>query len=478
MAATAPPRDSRTSDSLFERLFKLSARGSSVSTEVRAGLTTFMVMSYIIVLNAVIITGGAQIAGLSVPFPAVVTSTCLVAGLMCALMGLWANLPFAMAPGMGLNAVVAFQLMVGMQYSYAEAMGVIFLEGIIITLLVLTGLRQAVLRALPVSLKLAIGAGIGLFLFAIGAYEAGLYVVPLGATQGGTVPPPTAGALGSFTSAPTVYAIFGLILTGILMHLRVKGALLIGILLTTLVGLIVHLATGRPLSVIPGKLELPPQIVSLPDLSLVGSGVMGLSFLTRGGVDALLAGLLAMLSIMLSDFFDTAGTFTALGTEAGLVDDNGNLRENEDRAYLVDSLGAAIGGAAGASSATTYIESGAGIAEGGRTGLTAVIVAIPFFLAMWLGNLFAIVPPEATAGALMIVGLLMIAATATEIPWKDLSVGLPALFTLMLMPLTWSITNGIGAGVILYTLLHVRTATLPLWIVTVAFVVYFVIGTH
>ena len=316
----------------YERLFNLSARGTGVGTEVRAGLTTFMVMSYIIVLNAVIITGGAQIAGLNVSFPAVVTSTCLVAGLMCAAMGLWANLPFAMAPGMGLNAVVAFQLMVGMRYSYAEAMGVIFLEGIIITLLVITGLRQAVLRALPVSLKLAIGAGIGLFLFAIGAYEAGLYVVPLGATQGGTVQPPTAGALGNFTSPATVYAIFGLVLTAILMHLRIKGALLIGILLTTLIGLIVHLILRVPLSIIPGKLELPPQIVSFPDLSLVGSGVMGLSFLTRGGMDALLAGLLATLSIMLSDFFDTAGTFTALGTEAGLVDDNGNLRENEDRA--------------------------------------------------------------------------------------------------------------------------------------------------
>ena len=468
-SSSAPP------DSLLERLFSLSARGTNVGTEVRAGLTTFMVMSYIIVLNAVIITGGATIAGQNVSFAAVVTSTCLVAGLMCAAMGLYANLPFAMAPGMGLNAVVAFQLMVGMQYTFAEAMGVIFLEGIIITLLVITGLRQAVLRALPVSLKLAIGAGIGLFLFAIGAYQAGFFVVPLGATQGGTVPPPTAGALGNFTAAPTVFATFGLILTAVLMHLRIRGALLVGILLTTVVGLIVHLSLRVPLSVIPGKLELPPQIVSVPDLQFLGSGIFGLSFLAK---NAVLAGLLATLSIMLSDFFDTAGTFTALGTEAGLVDDNGNLRESEDRAYLVDSLGALVGGAAGSSSATTYIESGAGIAEGGRTGLTAVVVAIPFFLAMWLGNLFAVVPPEATAGALMIVGLLMIAATAAEIPWKDLSLGLPALFALMLMPLTWSITNGIGAGVILYTILHARSAPLPLWIVSTAFVVYFAIGTH
>lgn len=473
MAATARGRGS-----FLERQFNLSARGSDVGTEVRAGLTTFMVMSYIIVVNAVVITSGATIAGQSVSFPALVTSTCLVAGLLSAAMGLAANVPFALAPGMGLNAAVAFQLMVGMRYSFAEAMGVIVLEGIIITILVLTGLRQAVLRALPVPLKLAIGAGIGLFLFAIGAYQAGLFMVPISATQGGTIQPPTAGALGNFASPPTLYAVFGLILTAALMHLRVKGALLVGILLTTAVGIVVHLALGVPLSTVPNKLEPPAQIVSVPDLQNLGVGIGGLSFLGRGGTNALLAGLLATLSIMLSDFFDTAGTFTALGTEAGLVDANGNLREHEDRAYLVDSLGALVGGLAGSSSATTYIESGAGIAEGGRTGLTSVVVAVPFLLAMWFGSLFAIVPPEATAGALMIVGLLMIAATAAEIPWKNLAVGLPALFALMLMPLTWSISNGIGAGVILYTLLHARTAGPVLWIVSLAFAVYFVAGTH
>src|SRR3954452_1067398 len=282
-------------DSTLERIFHLAARGTDVPTEIRAGLTTFMVMSYIIVVNAVVITGGAQIAGQNVSFTAVVTSTCLVAGLMCAAMGLWANLPFALAPGMGLNAAVAYQLMVGAKYTFAESMGVIFLEGIIITLLVITGLRQAVLRALPVSLKLAIGAGIGLFLFSIGAYEAGLYVVSIGATQGGTVQPPTAGALGNFLAPSTVFAIFGLIVTALLMHWRVRGALLIGILLTTVVGIIVHVGFGVQLSTIPGKLELPPQIVSVPDLSNVGSGLFGLSFLTRGGSNALLAGLLATL---------------------------------------------------------------------------------------------------------------------------------------------------------------------------------------
>ncbi len=464
--------------SFFEKRFGLAARKTDVGTEVRAGLTTFMVMSYIVVVNAVVITAGATVAGQDVSFPAVVTSTCLVAGIMTLAMGLGANLPFAMAPGMGINAVVAFQLMVGLQYTFAEAMGVILLEGIFITVLVLTGLRQRVLHALPLSLKLSIGAGIGLFLFAIGAYEAGLYVVPLGATQGGTVAPPTAGALGNFASPPVAYAIFGLLLTATLLHLRVKGAILLGIVITTLVGLVVQTALGASLSVLPNKLVWPAQLISTPDFRYLGIGVAGLGFLTKGGPMLLLAGLLATLSLMLSDFFDTAGTFTAVGTEAGLTDDQGNLREHEDRAYLVDSLGAVAGGLAGSSSATTYIESGAGVVEGGRTGLTAVVAAIPFFLAMWFGNLFAIVPQEATAGALMIVGLLMLAAVGAEIPWRDFAFGLPAVFTVMLMPLTWSITNGIGAGVILYTLLNARRAGPILWAISLGFLAYFLIGTR
>jgi adenine/guanine/hypoxanthine permease len=206
--------------------------------------------------------------------------------------------------------------------------------------------------------------------------------------------------------------------------------------------------------------------------------VLGLSFLTRGGTALILAGVLATLSIMLSDFFDTAGTLTALGTEAGLADENGNLRENEDRAYVVDSLGALMGGVVGSSSATTYIESAAGIAEGGRTGLSSVVTATPFLIAMVFANLFAIIPQEATAGALMVVGVLMLAAVGSEIPWRDFSLALPALFTLMLMPLTWSITNGIAGGVVLYTLLNWRRAGVVLWILSILFVLYVALGTR
>ena len=401
----------------MERFFHLTARGTDVPTEVRAGLTTFMVMSYIIVVNAVVITGGAQIAGQDVSFPAVVTSTCLVAGLMCAGDGPLGQPAVRDGARHGPERRGGVQLMVGAKYTFAEAMGVILLEGIIITLLVITGLRQAVLRALPVPLKLAIGAGIGLFLFAIGAYEAGFYVVPIGATQGGTVQPPTAGALGNFMAPPTTVAVFGLVADG-----RADEPA----------------GTGRPADRHPGDDGRRDRSCTwrsgVPALDHPGQAGAAAADHQRAGPlehrqrpvralvpdqgrrDALLAGLLATLSIMLSDFFDTAGTFTALGTEAGLVDDNGNLREHEDRAYLVDSVGALVGGLFGSSSATTYIESGAGVAEGGRTGLTAVVVAIPFLLAMWLGNVFAIVPPEATAGALMIVGLLMIAATGRRDP--------------------------------------------------------------
>jgi AGZA family xanthine/uracil permease-like MFS transporter len=462
---------------VLEQWFHLKERRTTVANEVRAGLTTFMVMSYIIVVNPVILTTGATIAGLDVPFGAVVTSTCLVAALMTLAMGIWANVPFALAPGLGINAVVAFQLMAGLKYTFAEAMAVILLEGLIITILVLTGLRQRVLHALPVALKLAIGAGIGLFIFTIGAYEAGLYAVPLATTQGGTVAPPTAGVLGSFTTPSVLFAVGGLILTGLLMNRRVKGAILIGILVTTVVGLIVHGIWRVPLSTIPGKLELAGPLISAPDFRFVGIGLFGLDFLTRGGAPLILAGILAVLSIMLSDFFDTAGTFTALGTEAGLVDKNGNLQQNEDRAYLVDSLSALMGGVVGSSSATTYIESAAGIAEGGRTGLTSVVTAIPFAIAMIFANVFAIVPQEATAGALMVVGVLMLAAVGAEIPWRDFSLALPALFTVMLMPLTWSITNGIAGGVVLYTILHARRAGPVLWVLSIAFALYLALGT-
>ena len=456
-------------DSWLERTFELTARGANVGTEIRAGLTTFMVMAYIIVVNAVILTTTSP----DLPFTAVVTATCLTAGILTLAMGLWANFPLALAPGMGLNAVVAFQLVGGLGLPWQAAMGVIFLEGVIITILVLTGFRESVMRALPTSLKMATGGGIGLFLLAIGAYEGGLFRVPVTVGQTVQFAPPTAGALGNLVAPPTVLALIGLAVTGWMLARGVKGGMLLGILITTVIGMIWRFATGVEVSTQPGKAVLPAQLISLPDFSTLGAG-LNLQVFAQVGF---LIALLTILAIMLSDFFDTLGTVVAVGKEANLLDEQGRPPRLE-RILLVDSLGAALGGAGGSSSNTSYIESGAGVAEGARTGLASVATAIPFFLAMFLGNLFAIVPPEATAAALIIVGFYMMAAVAREIPWGSIEEGLPALLTLTIMPLTWSITNGIGAGIVLYAFLKVANGKArelhPLmWVATVAFVIYF-----
>jgi AGZA family xanthine/uracil permease-like MFS transporter len=397
----------------------------------------------------------------------------LTAGLLTLAMGLWANFPLALAPGMGLNSVVAFQLIVGQGLPWPVAMGVIFLEGVIITILVLTGFREAVMTALPHSLKMAIGGGIGLFLLAIGAYEGGLFRVPVQVGQTVQMPPPTAGALGNLVAPPTVLAIVGLLLTGWLLARGVRGGLLIGILLTTVVGMVWHYATGAAVSTQPGKAVLPETWLSLPDFRTLGAGLNVEVFVQLG----FLAALLTILAIMLSDFFDTLGTVVAVGKEANLLDERGRP-PHLDRILIVDSLGAAVGGAAGSSSNTCYIESAAGVAEGGRTGLTSVATAVPFFLAMFLANILAVVPPEATAAALIIVGFFMMAAVGREIPWASIEEGLPALLTLTVMPLTWSITNGIGAGIVLYVFLKAVNGKLRelhpvMWLAAAAFVIYF-----
>jgi AGZA family xanthine/uracil permease-like MFS transporter len=332
------------------------------------------------------------------------------------------------------------------------------------------------MQAMPASMKLAIGGGHGRFRLAIGADEGGRD--PVAGTGGPTLtqPPPTAGAIGNLASPPTVLALIGLALTAWLMSRGVRGGLLVGILVTTVVGVIWHYALGANVSTVPGKAVLPERWITAPDFSIVGAGLNFEAFARLG----LLAAILTVVTVMLSDFFDTMGTVVAIGKEANLLDEQGRP-PRLDRILLVDSAAAAIGGLSGSSSATSYIESGAGVAEGGRTGLTAVAAAIPFFLAMFVGNVIAIVPPEATAAALIIVGFFMMAAVGRDLPWDSIDEGLPALLTLTIMPLTWSITNGIGAGVILYTFLKLirgRRADLhPLMlVVAVAFVVYFVWG--
>lgn len=424
----------------LDGFFKITESGSTVGTEVVAGFTTFMVMAYIIFVNPAILSfAGIQgLQGMGPSFAATLAGTCLVAGLLTIAMGLFTNYPFALAPGMGLNAVVAFQLIVGMKLPWEAAMGVIFLEGIAITVLVLTGFREAVMNAIPLNLKRSIGVGIGLFIFFIGLTDGEL--IKWGSRDIGT---PV--ALGNLGTGPVFVAIVGLFITIWLMANKVRGALLIGIVASTIVAIIVNAAGGYKSFATPGVAVIPASVVALPDLSNLGKGI-NLEVFAKIGF---LAAILITFSIMLSDFFDTMGTVIGIGGEAGWLNKDGKL-PRLNRVLLVDSLAAVFGGAASTSSATTYIESAAGVGEGGRTGLVSVVVGVLFLLAMFFSPIAGVVPAHATAPALIIVGFLM-AAVAREIPFNDFEEGLPALLTIAIMPFTYSITNGIGAGFIAYT---------------------------
>jgi len=450
---------------MLERWFDLRAKGTTVGTEILAGVTTFMVMAYIIFVNPAILnfSGIKELQGLGPGFAPTLAATCLVAGAMTMLMGLASNYPFAVASGMGLNAVVAFQLIVGMKLPWSAAMGVIFLEGVIITILVLTGFREAVMDAIPLSLKRAIGVGIGLFILFIGLFSGGL-VKP--------GPPGVPVTLGDFNSLSVLVTLIGLFLTVALMALRVKGALLIGILLTTLVAIVVNAASGYTAFTLPGVAVVPSRILAWPDFSTFGRG-LDVSVFWRAGA---MAAILTIFSIVLADFFDTMGTVIGIAGEAGWLDEKGKL-PRLNRILLVDSLAAAFGGFSSASSATTYIESAAGVSEGGRSGLTSVVTGLLFFLALFFSPVAGVVPPQATAAALIVVGYLM-CSIVKDIPFGDFEEGFPALMTLVVMPFTYSITNGIGAGFVTYTfikLIRGKAHELHGMMVTaaVAFVIYF-----
>jgi AGZA family xanthine/uracil permease-like MFS transporter len=450
---------------VLERWFELRARGTTAAAETRGGLTTFMVMAYIIFVNPAILSfaGVPGLEGKGAPFAATQAATCLAAGLFTIAMGLVTNYPLALASGMGLNAVVAFQLIAGMKLTWQAAMGVVFLEGVVITVLVLTGFREAIMNAIPLSLKRAIGVGIGLFILFIGLVSAG--IVKPG-------PPGVPVTLGDLTTPAVGVALLGLLVTLWLQARNVSGGLLIGILLTTGIAIVANSATGGKAFPVPGQAVIPPRLVALPDLSSVGAG-LNLEVLGEVGV---LTALVTIFSIMLSDFFDTMGTVIGIGGEAGWLTRDGRL-PRLNRVLLVDSLAAAGGGVAGASSVTTYIESAAGVSAGARTGLASLVTGICFLLALFFAPLAGVVPAQATAPALLIVGYLM-TTIVREIPWAELEDGFPALLTLAVMPFTYSITNGIGAGFITYCFIKLvrgKGADVHpmMYVASLAFLVYF-----
>ncbi len=449
MTDTVDRKQSSPGASGLDSFFKLSERGTSVSTEIRAGFTTFLVMAYIIFVNPSILNSDFGFGDAA----AVAAATALVAGLLCILMGVVANVPIALAAGLGINGVVAFGLVLGQGLTPAGAMGVIVIEGLVVLALVVVGLREAIMNAVPMSLKRAIGVGIGLFILFIGFVDGGLigHGDPDGPVPVAFIFPNTMGAW---------LTLIGLLITLILYVRKVRGALVISILLTAIVSLII------------GFTDVPEQLATTPSFATLGDFDLGNVFTQLG----LVAALLTIFSLMLTDFFDTMGTATAIAEQADLIDEDGKVPA-VGRLLFVDSLGAAAGGAAGVSSNTSYIESSAGVAEGGRTGLTAIVVGLLFLVAIFFTPLAPLIPLQATAPVLILIGFLM-AGLIKGIDFDDIEEGFPALLTMILMPLTFSITVGIGAGFVMFVLIKLikgkfREVHPLMWVVAVAFLIYF-----
>jgi AGZA family xanthine/uracil permease-like MFS transporter len=467
---------------MLDKYFKITQRGSTVAREVRGGFVTFFTMAYIVALNPLIIglakdADGKFLGGGDAPNLAMVAAaTALIAGVLTILMGVVGNYPLALATGLGLNTFVAVGI--ASKMSWADAMGLVVLEGLIITVLVLTGFRTAVFRAVPAQLKIAVSVGIGLFIALIGLVDAGF----VRRTGSGPVPV-TLGDNGTLVGWPIIIFALGLFLMITLMVKKVKGALLIGIAVATVAAIAVESAFKiGPNFIAPDNVNpkgwglnvpsVPSDIIATPDFGLLGHFSLFGSFSRISAV----AAILIVFTLLLSDFFDTVGTVTAIGHESGLIDSQGNI-PNNDRILLVDSLAAVAGGAGSISSNTSYIESASGVGEGARTGLASVVTGVLFLLTTFLAPLVAVIPYEAATPALVIVGFLMM-TQIKGIDWADYGIAIPAFLTIILMPFTYNISVGIGAGFVSHVVIRMvqgrRKEVHPLLIlVSVLFMVYF-----
>ncbi|WRS31119.1 NCS2 family permease [Actinomycetaceae bacterium MB13-C1-2] len=472
MSTSTQSRESKSPErSGLDSFFKLTERHTTVGQELRGGLVTFITMAYILILNPVILSA---IPDSGVTPQAIAAGTALVAGLLTIAMGVFANFPIAMASGMGLNAIVAFSLGLGLGLTYQEAMGLVFWEGILILILVLTGFRQAVFRAVPQQLRSAISVGIGLFIAFVGLINAGIV------RPGGT--PVQIGVDGSLVGWPALIFVLGLVLIVILYTRKVKGAILIGIASATVLAFIVQMIARIPAvsDEVPGGWassvpEISGSLIQTPDFSTLGAIDFFGAFQKLGWLPALLL----IFSLMLADFFDTMGTMVAVGSEGDLLDEEGTPY-GADKILIVDSLGAIAGGLGGVSSNTAYVESSAGVGEGARSGLASVFTGAFFLLSIFLAPLVTLVPSEAASTALVFVGFLMM-TQVTEIDWTNAEIAIPAFLTIALMPFGYSITAGIGAGFVFYTVIQAARGKASkvhplMWVVSALFVVYFALG--
>ncbi len=460
----------------LDAYFSISGRGSTFGREVRGGLTTFLTMVYIVVLNPVILANvpdrdGMFLGGGTEPNTvAVATGTALVAGVVTLLMGAWARFPMALAAGLGLNSFVAYGLVGSGQLTWPQAMGLIVVEGALVLVLVLTKLRLKFLQAIPQELKHAIAAGIGLFLAFIAFWDAKVVRDP-GADFD---PTPSEFGVGGYIVSWTVVVFFvGLLLAAVLLVRKVKGALLYSILGATVVAFAVQAISPQAWALnVPSFSGLdftPLQFDTLFHIDLFGA------FTESAGVGVVSA-LLLVFSLLVVDFFDTMGTMTAVGEEAGLLDSDG-IPERSQEILIVDSLGAMAGGLGGVSSNTSYIESASGVGDGARTGLASIVTGVAFLVTMFVAPVAQVIPHEAATPVLVIVGLMML-ASAVDIDWKDYRISVPAFLTIVVMPFGYSIAAGIGVGAIAYAVINAATgnakAVKPLmWVSAGAFVLYF-----
>lgn len=433
--------------------FKLKESNTTVKTEVVAGFTTFITMAYIIFVNPSIL----KMAGMNSAnalgdkakdftafndpvVGAVLVATCLSAAIGTLLMGLLANYPFAQAPGMGLNAFFAFTVVLGMGYTWHQGLAAVFISGIVFIIITLTKLREMIVDAIPMTLKHAVSGGIGLFIALVGFKNAGIVKSN----------PDTIIAFGDLTKSTTLLAIFGLVLTGILMAKKVKGSMIIGILATTVIGIIFKIV---PIPAGFTFVSAPPSL-SPTFWSFDFKGLLNL----KDGANmftAIISVLTVVLSFTLVDLFDTIGTLVGTGNKAGMLDKNGKL-PRINKALLCDSIATTAGAALGTSTVVTYVESASGVMEGGKTGLTSVVTSVLFILALFFAPVAGLVPTEATAPALIIVGVLMMGALR-QIDFDDFTEALPAFMTVVMMPFTYSIANGIASGLIIYPIIKLVT---------------------
>ncbi|MHC2800075.1 NCS2 family permease [Corynebacterium hesseae] len=452
----------------IDRYFKISERGSTVGTEVRAGVVSFFAMAYIILLNPLILGTSADAAGTTLGIPQVAAATALVAGVMTIAFGMIARYPFAMAAGLGMNTFVAVTMVSLNGLEWREAMGLVVIEGIIV-LLAISGFRQAVFDAIPASMKAAMGVGIGMFIALIGFVD-GHFVTRVPDAAMTTVPV-SLGVNGSIATWPAFVFVVGLILSAFFVIRQVRGGLFIGIVITTIIAMIIQALTGSEDWGMATP-EVPSSLGGLPDLSIVGQ-VDPISAFTKLGV---VSTVLLIFTLLLTNFFDAMGTMNGLGKQANLVDEKGNL-PNMKTALVVEGFGAVAGGAGSVSSNTVFADSAAGIGDGARTGLANVVTGVIFLLAMFLTPLYEIVPIEAAAPVLVVVGVMM-AAQLKDIEWNRMEEAIPAFLTIVVMPFTYSIANGIGVGFIAYALMatfagKAKKVHWIMWLVAALFVVYF-----